>query len=52
MGNKRKYHQTGDSNLFLDQRLDAKKPGFRISNTGKRYYEYRKNRSDMPNKKV
>jgi len=48
----KKYHQTGKSNLMLDQRLDAKRPGYRISASNKRYYENRKNRSDMPGKKV
>lgn len=48
----KKYHQTGKSNLFLDQRLSAKRPGYRKSDSDKTYYENRKNRSDMPGKKV
>jgi len=38
--------QIGKSNIFLDLRYAALKPGKRISASGKRYYEYRANRSD------
>jgi len=34
-------------NFFSDATKKAKKPGFRISRTGKLYYETRSNRSDM-----
>lgn len=33
--------------FFMDQAVQAKKPGFRISKTGKLYYEGRSNRSDL-----
>jgi coproporphyrinogen III oxidase-like Fe-S oxidoreductase len=45
---KRKYHQTGKSNVAMDKRIKAKKPGKRKSKHNKTYYENRKNRSDMP----
>jgi len=40
-------HQTGKSNLKYDKRKKALPPGKRISKSGKVYYEYRKNRSDL-----
>lgn len=47
-------HQTGHSSKKMDERLHAKQPGKRIvkGSGGKKhaYYEYRKNRSDMPGK--
>jgi hypothetical protein len=45
---KRKIHQTGTSVKHLDILRKAKAPGKRKSSAGNRYYEYRKNRSDMP----
>lgn len=45
-------HQTGKTNKSLDEPRSALLPGKRMSRTGKIYYEYRKNRSDMPGKKV
>jgi hypothetical protein len=45
-------HQTGKSINRLDAQRKSKKPGKRISKKHKRYYEYRKNRSDMPGKWV
>ena len=32
----------------IDKRLKAKPPGKRVSRNGKIYYEYRRNRSDVP----
>ena len=49
---RKKYHQTGDTTLWLDYELGAKVPGWRISRSGNRYYEARKNRSDMPGKQI
>lgn len=47
-------HQTGTSSKNIDKRIKAKPPGRRTvkSSSGKKhnYYEYRKNRSDMPGK--
>jgi len=40
--------QTGTSNLLYDKRKKAKAPGKRISESGNTYYEYRRNRSDLP----
>ncbi len=34
-------------NKKLDKKYKAKHPGKRKSNSGKTYYEYRKNRSDV-----
>ena len=43
-----KRHQTGRSkNLSRDKKLEALPPGKRISASGKVYYEYRQNRSDL-----
>jgi len=43
-------HQTGKSSKKIDERMRAKKPGKRKSSSGATYYEYRRNRSDMPGK--
>jgi len=43
--------QIGKSNMLLDLRFSAKKPGKRISKKGNVYYEYRSNRSDKNPKK-
>lgn len=40
--------QTGTSKTSVDKKKKAKAPGKRTSNTGKVYYERRKNRSDKP----
>lgn len=40
--------QTGNSNKRFDEMKKAKAPGKRKSATGNTYYEYRRNRSDMP----
>ena len=39
-------HQTGTSRYIYDKKRRAKKPGRRISRTGKKYTETRRNRSD------
>jgi len=44
--------QTGKSNVKRDKKRDALPAGKRISKSGKVYYEYRKNRSDLKGKKV
>lgn len=42
-------YQTGKTkNILMDRKRKALPPGWRISKSGKRYYESRKNRSDMP----
>ena len=46
MGKTKKYKQTGDSIKEIDKQLMAKKPGWRTSKSGKKYFENRKNRSD------
>ena len=42
--------QTGKSHLKADKRRQALKPGKRVSKTGKIYYEYRRNRSEVGKK--
>ena len=44
---KKAKKQTGKSNVNFDVRYKALPPGKRISKSGKVYYEYRKNRSDL-----
>lgn len=49
----KKYpYQTGKTTPWLDMLLPAKKPGYRTSKRGHRYYEARKNRSDKPGKRI
>jgi hypothetical protein len=48
----KKYHQIGSSVKVIDLLYKSKKPGKRISKQGKVYYEYRRNRSDMPGKRL
>lgn len=43
----RKRLQTGSTDVYTDKMHKAKKPGKRVSNTGKTYYERRANRSDV-----
>ena len=45
-------HQTGRTTKRIDEPRIALTPGKRVSKYGKIYYEYRKNRSDLPGKKV
>lgn len=48
-----KTHQTGKRvSISRDKHRLAKLPGFRVSRTGKVYYENRKNRSDMPKSRL
>lgn len=43
-----KKRQTGKRLDFeADKKRDALSPGLRISKSGKKYYEYRKNRTDI-----
>jgi hypothetical protein len=44
--------QTGKSNLKKDRQRHALAPGKRISRSGRIYYEYRKNRSDLRKREV
>lgn len=44
---RKKYKQTGKTTKEVDLKYSAKKPGWRKSKSGKRYYEARKNRSDV-----
>jgi ssDNA-binding Zn-finger/Zn-ribbon topoisomerase 1 len=46
-----KIHQIGKTSVALDRTRVALPPGKRISKTGKIYYEYRRNRSDINPKK-
>ena len=47
-----KYKQVGKSNVEIDKCFNAKAPGWRISKTGNKYFENRKNRSDKPGTRV
>jgi hypothetical protein len=47
-----KLYQTGKSSKLHDERKTAKKPGKRVSSSGRVYYEYRRNRSDMPGSSI
>jgi len=48
-----KPRQTGvRKSVKRDKALDALPPGKRVSRTGRVYYEYRRNRSDMPGKRI
>jgi hypothetical protein len=40
-------HQTGKTIKSIDKKRKALPPGKRISKTGKIYYEFRRNRSDL-----
>jgi len=44
--------QTGKSNYKRDSKRKAMTPGKRRSASGRAYYEYRKNRSDVRGKRV
>jgi len=48
----KKYHQIGMSNKAIDSIYKAKKPGKHISKKGKVYYENRRNRTDMPGRRL
>lgn len=45
-------HQTGGTTRKRDIVRDASAPGKRRSKLGKIYYEYRKNRSDLPGESI
>lgn len=49
---KKKYQQTGKTNIHFDKLLKAKPPGWRKSRSGKKYFEARKNRSDLRGKMI
>jgi len=49
---KYKEHQVGKSNISRDKKRNALLAGKRKSKTGKIYYEYRKNRSDLKGSNV
>jgi len=44
--------QVGVTSKSEDRKRKALAPGKRISKNGKRYYETRKNRSDLPGKRI
>ena len=45
------YKQTGKTDKKADKQRTAKKPGWRKSKSGKKYFEARANRSDKSKKK-
>ena len=45
-------HQLGKSVIKIDAKRKALAPGKRISSSGNKYYEYRKNRSDKVGKMI
>ena len=47
-----RMRQIGRSNELRDLKRKALPPGRRISRSGRVYYEYRKNRSDLPGLKI
>lgn len=49
---KRGYYQVGKSDTVRDGFRKAFKPGKRTTKHRTIYYEYRKNRSDMPGDKI
>ena len=49
---KYRKHQIGKSNKVKDVSRDALTSGKRLSKTGRIYYEYRKNRSDLRGSRV
>jgi hypothetical protein len=40
-------HQTGRTHIVPDRQRRAMAPGMRVSRTGNKYYEARRNRSDL-----
>lgn len=48
---KRSHHQTGRTHVPEDRRRPAMPPGIRKSAKGKKYGEYRRNRSDLRKKR-
>ena len=49
---KYKPHQTGKSVKSIDEKRKALAPGHRVSKSGKIFYEYRKNRTDLKDSDV
>lgn len=49
---KRARSQTGKTNNEWDERYSAMAPGIRKAKSGKLYSERRKNRSDMPRRRI
>lgn len=47
-----RYHQIGKSDQISDYAREALKPGRRVSENKKVYWETRKNRTDMPGKRI
>jgi len=47
MRKKKRYKQVGSSIKAVDKMFQAKKPGWRKSKSGKKYFENRRNRSDV-----
>jgi hypothetical protein len=50
--NLRKLKQVGKSDALIDSKRKALLSGKRVSKSGKKYWETRKNRSDAPNSNV
>lgn len=46
-----RFRQIGKASKWQEQFHKAKKPGWRVSDTGNKYYENRANRSDVSSKK-
>ncbi len=46
------YSQRGPTNERVDRKRRARRPGWRRTTKGRRYFERRRNRSDYPGKKV
>lgn len=50
---KKRYKQTGKrKSLKNDRQRTARAPGKRVSKSGRVYYERRRNRSDVPGKRI
>lgn len=45
-------YQTGHTNTRIDREHHALQPGMRVSRTGKKYFENRRNRSDVRGQKT
>ena len=45
------HNQTGKTHVRVDKKILAKKPGLRVSESGKKYDERRSNRSDRSRKR-
>jgi len=49
---KQKPTPTTKRGLKLDEKRKAKPPGWRVSRSGRIYFENRRNRSDLPGKRI